>query len=186
MRRVSPYVIALMAGVLGLNYFLWRRRGRGWRTHVDAFLAVLQPHVPEPVVDAVVLQPAGAVGRQARAEQERGLRTVFGGMGGELSGAVASARAESEAEAEVLPPMTALALSEGRRYLLPVSLSGGVWSAGPVERSWGVGDASYSLSGRALTIQVTITVGPWVGEYEAARDPAKYGEAVLSRLASSG
>lgn len=186
MPGVSPYVIALMAGVLGLNLFLWRRRGRGWRTHVDAFLAVLQPYVSEPLVDAVVLQPAGAVGRQARAEQGRGLRTVFGGMGGELSGAMAEARAEEDAEQESLPPMTALAVSAGRRYLLPVSLSRGVWSAGPVERSWGVGEAAYSLSGRALTIQVTITLGAWTGEYEAARDPAKYGETVLSRLASSG
>ncbi|HWL38331.1 MAG TPA: hypothetical protein VNQ77_19240 [Frankiaceae bacterium] len=183
---MSPYVVALMVGMLGLNFFLWKRRGRGWRTHVDAFLAVLQPYVPEPLVDAVVLQPAGAVGRQARAEQGRGLRTIFGGMGGELSGAVAEARAESEADREELPPMTALALSEGRRYLLPVVLTRGVWSAGPVERSWGVGEVAYSLSGRALTIQVTISVGEWTGEYEAARDPAKYGETVLQRLAASG
>lgn len=176
-----------VAGVLVLNYVIWKRRGRGWREHVDAFNAVVQPYVPEPVVDAIVLQPAGAVGRQARTEQGRGLRTVFGGMGGELSGALAEHRASEEAEREdALPPMTALALTASRRYLVPVSLDRGVWTAGPVVRSWAVGDATYSTSGRALTIQVTITVGEWVGEYEIARDPAKYGESVLARLAQTG
>ena len=41
-----------MAGVLVLNYVLWKRRGRGWRRHVDAFIAVLQPYVDEPVTAA--------------------------------------------------------------------------------------------------------------------------------------
>lgn len=142
---MSPLLlVALMAAMLLLNFVIWKRRGRGWRRHVDAFVAVLQPYVPEPVVGVVVLQPAGTVGRQARAEQGRGLNVMLGGMGGELQGAVAEHRANEAAEAEELPPFTALAIGESRRYLLPVTLSNGAWSASPVERSWGAGDATYA------------------------------------------
>lgn len=184
---MSPLLlVALAAGMLLLNYVLWRRRGRGWRRHVDALIAVVGPHVPERVLDVVVLQPAGTVGRQARAEQSRGLNALLGGMGGELQGAVAGHRAAEAAEAEELPPFTALAVGEKRRYLLPVTLSRGAWSASKVERSWGEGDATYALAERTLTVQVTITSGSWVGEYEVARDPAGYAQGVLSRLSASG
>lgn len=187
---MSPALLAvLMAGMLALNLYLWKRRGRGWRTHVLAFVSVVQPYVPEPVVDAVVLQPAGAVGAQARAEQSRGLRTLFSAAGGELSGAVAEHRASEAADAEGaegLPPMTALVVTASRRYLLPVVLADGVWSASPPERSWGAGEATYALSPRALTIQVTIECGHWTGAYETARDPARYSQTVLERLAASG
>lgn len=175
-----------MAGVLALNLVIWKSRGRGWRRHVDDVIRVLQPHVGEPITDVVVLQPAGAVGRQARAEQGRGLRTIFGGMSGELSGAMAEHRAEQEADAEELPPMTALALTAAGRHLLPVELRDGVWSAGRVERSWAVGDARYESSGGALTIQLAIHVGDWTGRYETARDPAGYSASVLARLQSEG
>lgn len=184
---MSPALLAaLVAAVLLLNLFLWKRRARGWRRHVDAFVAVVQPYVPEPVVDVVVLQPAGTVGRQARAEQGRGLNVLLSGAGGELQQAMAEHRAGRQADAEELPPFTALAVGERRRYLLPVSLSGGVWSASPVERSWGAGDAAYALSGGALTVQVTITSGSWAGAYETARDPAGYAQGVLERLAATG
>lgn len=181
MRGVNPLIL-LIPAVLLLNYALWRRRGRGWQRHVAAFKAVVQPYVPEPVLDVLVLQPAGAVGRQACAEQSRGLRTIFGGMSGELGGAIAEHRAGEQADRETLPPMTALAVTEHRCHLLPVTLAGGVWSAGPVERSFDRAEAAYDVEGRALTIQVTITVGAWRGEYEIARDPARYGDAVLDRL----
>lgn len=187
---MNPAVLlALMAGVLVFNFLLWKRRGRGWRRHVDDFIAVLAPRVPEPVVDVVVLQPAGAVGRQARAEQGRGLRAIVGGMSGEIIGAVAEHRAGEEADAEAeLPPMWALALSSGRRYLLPVALLDGAWSAGAVERSWAAGDATYSTSARSLTIQVTVTLtdGSWTGAFETARDPAGYAQSILDRLKAAG
>lgn len=181
------WVVPVLA-VLALNFYLWKRRASGWRKHVDDFIAVVQPYVDEPVTDVVVLQPAGTVGRQARAEQKRGLNVMFGGMSGDISGAIAEHRADEEAGRETLPPMTALAVGASGRYLLPVVLSSGAWSAGPVERSWGAGDATYALSARSLTIQVTVTLtdGSWTGAYEAARDPAAYSQSVLERLASAG
>ena len=186
---MSPLVVVvLMLGVLALNFVLWRRRGRGWRPHVDAFIAVLQPYVPEPVTDVVVLQPAGTVGRQARAEQGRGLRTLAGGIGGEASAALAEARADEEAAREALPPMTALAVTARRRYLLPVVLARGSWSAAAPERSWDAGAARYETAGRGLTIQLDIVLadGSWTGHYETARDPAGYSASVLARLAAEG
>jgi len=170
-----PLLVALMAGILGLNFFLWKRRGRGWRRHVDDFVRVLQPHVGEPVLDAVVLYPAGAVGRQARAEQGRGLRQL---VSGDLAGALGDDGPDDS------PPLTGLAVTADRCHLLPVELRDGVWHARPVSFSWERGAARVETSGRALTIQVTIALhdGSWSGAYEVARDPAGYAASVLAGL----
>lgn len=179
----APWVLLVLVPlVLLLNFYLWRRRGRGWRTHVDALIRVVQPHVPEPVLDVVVLQPAGTVGRQARAEQGRGVASLAGGLGGEVSGALASFHANEAAEREQPPPFTALAVTSGGCFLLPVSLAGG-WSAGPVELGWDRGEAAYAVEGRALTIQLSIRLpNGWTHHYETARDPAGYTASVIDRL----
>ncbi len=186
---MDPWLLgALAAGMLAVNLAIWKSRGRGWRRHVDALIAVLQPYVPEPVRDVLVLQPAGTVGRQARAEQGRGVNVLLGGVSGEVGGALAAHRADEAAAAETLPPMTALAVTDAGRYLLPVTLERGTWTAAPVERSWRAGDATYDVGQRALTVQVAITLadGTPVGAYEVARDPAGYAQALVARLASTG
>ena len=178
-----------MAGMLVLNYFIWRSRGRGWRKHVDAFIGAIQPRIPEPVREVIVMEPAGWVGRQARGEQMRGLNVLMAGMGGELQGAIAQHRADEAAEADdVLPPWTALALTDNHRYLLPVELNNGRWTAGEVEKHWKRGETRVDTTARTLTIQVYLSLadGSWQGEYEIARDPAKYGNRVLDILRAQG
>jgi hypothetical protein len=184
-----PLTIALMAGMLALNYFIWKSRGRGWRKHVDAFIRTIQPRIPEPVRDVIVMEPAGWVGRQARGEQMRGLNVLLSGMGGELQGALAQHRATEAAEAEdELPPWTALVLTDTHRYLMPVRLEDGKWSAGEVEKRWKRGETRLDTSARTLTVRVHLSLadGSWQGEYEIARDPAKYGIRVLDTLRAQG
>ena len=172
---------AVVIAVVAAIWLLQLRRVKEAVTEAtERFRTQLELTLGETVYDHVTLLPVGTVGRQARAEQARGVASlVTEGLSG-----VDGAEVDPLPEPVVTYDVLALTTS-GRLHLAPITQADATtWEPQPPRATWQPGTVTVTAAPGAVTRRVTIAAadGSWTQEYESGRDVLHASSRSLDRI----